>query len=226
MSETPYNPDDLAFLISRSLDQDLGSDERQRLDQALGESEALRAWADELRAVDRLVKRWGAGPVELDWGPYTATVQARVAALDEEEDLHRIDDWLRRWGDQRVEIDGPGFTDSVMTRIGATRRRSPVHTLIFRLGAPLAAAAAVALTLTAAFWSRDSNERVPLVLFRSRTTMVQPESSPEGRSEPVISFHRSEDAVAERIRKRQATPGISAVGAARVPDQYGGSAPL
>ena len=131
MSEKPYNPDDLAFLISRSLDEDLTEDEQRRLDRVLEESETLRLEADRLCAVDRLVKRWGARPVELDWEPFAAPGRARAVAGDDDDDLHKIDDWLRRWGDRRVAIDEERFAEAVMTRIGASARRSFPYGLVF-----------------------------------------------------------------------------------------------
>jgi len=226
MSEKPYNPDDPGFLISRSLDQDLSDDERRRLDQVLAESESLRAEADRLRAVDRLIKRWGARPVELDWEPHAATVHARVAGGDEDKNLRKLDGLLKLWGERRVSMDGERFTEAVMARVGATRRRSSTYALIFRLAVPLAAAAAVAFALTATFRSGRSDDRVCHVAIGPQATMVEPAFGPTEQPKPVISFRRSSDTAAERARQRRSTAGISTVWASPVSDLSAECAPL
>jgi len=53
MTADAYNPDDLAFLLSRGLDGDLSPDEQRRLGESLSQSESLRAEASKLEAVDR-----------------------------------------------------------------------------------------------------------------------------------------------------------------------------
>jgi anti-sigma factor RsiW len=153
MSEQPYQPDDPAFLASRALDGDLSEPERQRLEEALATSKELRAEVEQLRKVDQLVKRWGGADVELDWATYGKLVRARAESDADEGDLGRVDQLIERWGRERVEFDEAAFTGAVMARVRSEERRPPRRSLIFRIGAPLAAAAAVAIAAGAWFWA-------------------------------------------------------------------------
>jgi hypothetical protein len=222
MSEKPYNPEDPAFLISRSLDRDLSEDEHRQLDQVLSESEALRAEADMLRAVDRLIKRWAAEPVELDWEPHAAMIQARVTDSDDDQALRRIDDWLKRLGDSPVEVDGERFTAAVMAGIGAGPQRT-VRSLIFRIGAPLAAAAAIAFALIATFWSEPSQVAVTRVVVGPAVKRIEGLPGAAERPMPIVSFSRSSDTV---VAEAAARPGISAVWSASTSDWSDESPPL
>ena len=57
MNNRPYNPDDLAFLISQGLDGDLSAEQRRRLDEALRASAELRREARGCRRRGRPVPR-------------------------------------------------------------------------------------------------------------------------------------------------------------------------
>lgn len=151
MSETPYNPDDPALLISRGLDQDLSEAERRRLDEALAESPALRAEAEQFRAVDELVKRWASRSADVESTPFVKTVLAAVESEDDH-DLHQIDRWLRGLGRDAVDVDTEEYTAQVLSRLSLRKRQPPRRPLIFRLGVPLAAAAALAMLVTVPRW--------------------------------------------------------------------------
>ncbi len=155
MSETPYDPDDPAFLASRSLDEELSASDRQRLDETLAASESLRAEVEELRAVDGLVKRWRTGEVGLDWAAHRRLIEAKALAGPQGEHDRKLDQLLAQWADHRVEIDDEAFTAAVMARVSPRPRPLWRRNLVFRLGTPLAAAAAVAIVVlgTLRFWS-------------------------------------------------------------------------
>lgn len=151
MSETEYNPDDPAFLLSRSLDEVLPAGEQRRLDEALASSKSLQSEAQQLRAVDRMLKRWGRTQVELDWDHQAALVRARAESDGDSEELRKVDRLLERWGGQSVSFDAERFTTAVMARVGRARTRPSRYGLIFRVGAPLAAAAVVVFAVTSGF---------------------------------------------------------------------------
>jgi len=223
MTDEPYNPEDAALLFSRSLDEDLSDEQQERLDQALAKSDALRAEADELRSVDRLMKEWGAQPAKLDWEPYAATIRARIDAEGDEDELRKVDEWIKRWGEKAVPVDEESFTRRVMAGIEPSRGRSPVFALVFRIGAPLAAAAAIALTLTATFWSGQDRDAICEVAIGPKVADVGLMGEPVGQSRPIISFRRTADM--EVARSGPAT-GISTVWASPVSAQDMESAPL
>lgn len=149
--ETPYNPDDPAFLLSRSLDEELSEPERQRLEDALARSQTLRADAGQFRALHRLMKRWGRQPADIDFAHHAALIAAQTADEDSEA-LRNVDRLLARWGSRRVALDEGKFVDAVMSRVLPHPTRALRTRLIFRLAVPLAAAAAVAVALTTGVW--------------------------------------------------------------------------
>ena len=193
MSEPPVQPDDPAFLASRALDGDVSAEEQRQLDEALAASEQLRIEAEQLRKVDRLVKRWAGAGVELDWASYAKLIHARVEAEVDEGELERVGRLVEHWGSAPVEFDEAAFTDGVMARIRSEERRSPKRNLIFRIGAPLAAAAAVAIAVSGWFWARaprdtgppDAPPSVRLVVRYDRTPV---ESDREETKTPSISL--------------------------------------
>src|SRR3990167_1097091 len=117
MTRDAYNADDPAFLISRSLDDDLPEAERRRLDEALGQSESLRSEASKFEAVDRLVQRWGRRSVELDWRYHAALTHASAAEGTGETGSRKIDDLLRRWGGRSDDAEAVDLTAGVLAKI-------------------------------------------------------------------------------------------------------------
>lgn len=151
MSDRPQQFDELFFLLSRSLDEDLTDGERRRLDAALAESASLRAESDALRAVDRLVRRWGERSIELDWPTHERLIRASV---QEDASLAEVDELVARWGRTEVSCDDAAFVDGVMERIAAESgvRRTLRMPRWYRIGVPLAAAAAIVFAVTARQW--------------------------------------------------------------------------
>lgn len=186
MKEQPFQPDDLGFLISRGLDDDLSDDERRRLTEALSASDALRKEAESMRALHLLVRRWSRAPVEIDWTSHAALVEARCAEDADGEDRPAVDRILKRWAAGDVTFDEEQFTAGVMERLQRSsqlpKRRSRYRRLI-RLGPPLAAAAALALALVGgpAFFS-GSDALDPV----SRVEFARSDSAPRA----VVRFAR------------------------------------
>lgn len=188
MSDEGYNPDDPLFALSRSLDEELPEDMRQKMEEALAASEALRSEAESLRATDRLVKRWASPPAELDWGRHAALIEAQATG-DDGEEANKLDRLLERWGRTVPSHDEGSFTAAVMAKVRSERRRAVRSSLLFRLGAPLAAAAAVAIAITGSLWLMPSGEPIAYVAFVSGLPADQVDT---GRSSVgVVSFVRT-----------------------------------
>ena len=153
MSGHEHNPNDPAYLASREIDGDLSADERQRLQEALVGSEALRAEVDGLRAVDAVVRQWGASSIEVDWDTSAQLIQAMVTGKLEGASLSKVDDILARWANSAVDFDETMFASAVISRIAPVARKYRLPRMVFRVGAPLAAAAAIVLAVTVGPWT-------------------------------------------------------------------------
>ena len=186
MKEQPFHPDDLGFLISRGLDDDLSENERRRLAEALSASEPLRQEAESMRALHLLVRRWSATTVEIDWSSHAALIEARCAEDAEREARPAVDRILKRWAGSEVTFDEEQFTAGVMERLQRSaprpKGRSRYHRLI-RFGPALAAAAALALAFVGgpAFFS-GSDALDPV----SRVEFARPDNIPRA----VVRFAR------------------------------------
>ncbi len=222
MTDTPYNPDDPAFLASRSLDEELSAAERQRLDDAMAASQSLRGEAEGLRAIDGLVKKWGQAEVEPDWAAYAKLIEAKAFAEPDVERDHKLDELLEGWADDRAVIDEKAFTAAVMVKVQAQSRRVWPRGLIFRLGTPLAAAAAVALVVTATLMYRSSPAPHVEVLIRSRLSAI--ESPSETTRVAIVSFRREP---VPGYAPETTSPGISfmVVGASPLAQDLSNEAP-
>ncbi len=188
MTDDQYNPDDLAFLVSRSMDDDLSPAERLRLADALSLSESLRAEVSKLKAVQRLVGQWGQESFDVDWKHHAALISAS-AASSEDESLGKVDSLLSRWAN-RSEVDAIDLTAGVLSRIHSERRGVNWHGTMWRLGVPLAAAAAIALAVTATTWFPS---RVPVCLVTFGPSSEAAITSESVMESQVVSFARSDE---------------------------------
>ena len=84
MDEKLDSLNDPLGLISQSLDGVLSASDKNRLDQELAGSEALKAEQQKMRDLDNLIRRWGSNSVELDWENFSALILARIETKDEE----------------------------------------------------------------------------------------------------------------------------------------------
>lgn len=203
MREPQYNPDDPLFLLSRSLDEDLPEPERSAeggLDKALAASASLRAEAEELRALDRLIMRWAGQPAELDWEHHAALIIAQAEGNEDADGLEKVDRLLEHWGRRSVSLHAEAFTADVMAKVAPKRGRiiwsSPLFRLV-RLRA-LAAAAAVVLAVTGVLWFTQSPEPFVYVAYEpqaaTRAGSSRTEGVPRGAgrtSRVVVSFART-----------------------------------
>lgn len=189
MTDRPHNPNDPAFLFSRSLDEELSDVDRQRLEEALASSEALRVETDGLSAVDRLVKRWGLSKAEMDWQNHAKLLSAE--AIGEAEGLGEIDSLLARWGSQEVALDWQRFTDAVMTDVGRLRHPQPRRRLIYRLAVPLAAAAVIAIAVIGTLWQVSPVQPIAVVIIGPEVESRGMGSDSAGAGRAVVRFARA-----------------------------------
>jgi len=190
MIDPPYNPNDPAFLLSRSLDESLTDGEKQKLRATLETSEEFRRLLAELRSVDSLVRHWGARKIEVDESSFVDGVLGRIA--DEHSDaFSEVDDVLRSWGERSVRVDEASFVAGVHRRVNESSRERVTSTWIYRIRRPVAVAAALGLVVTAALMYRVSQRPVAEVLIvRTHTSFSEGASSDVGESRVVV-FDRS-----------------------------------
>lgn len=146
---------DPLFLVSRSIDGDLSAVEQIRLDKLLAASAGLRADAEKLRAVASLLESRRLDRAQVDWKLHEKLV---LAHIDEgEADLADVDRLLQSWGQKSPDYNEQALNDAVMARVApARKRRRSAWRIVARLGAPLAAAAAVVLAVTATWFAPDT----------------------------------------------------------------------
>ncbi len=180
------------FLFSRGLDESLSEAERERLDAALAASDAQRSEAGKLRAVAEAIRDWGSRPPDLDWNGHEAAILARIAETSDDAALRKVDRLLKRWGSDGPAADEDEFVTAVMTEVRRGERHSRRHPLILRLWAPLAAAAAVAVLLTAPVWFTASRAPIVQVAIGPAVGVIAPSSEAAPGSRVVVSFRREE----------------------------------
>ncbi len=224
MGDATYNPDDPAFLLSRSLDEELTEDEQRRLDEAMASSPPARQEAEKLRALDRLIRRWGAEKVALDWENQRHLIVAEASSEDDAEGLGKVDALIERWGAEVVPFDEDRFTASVMKQVASEPGRK-WRGLILRLGAPLAAAAAIALVVTIGIDRPASRNPISVIEFGSRLAMADPRTTPIGAPTAIVSFGRLPVEVGE-VHADEAVMGFGAVGSTAMMTLPGESPPL
>jgi len=195
---------DPLFLVSRSLDDDLSAAESSALDAALAASAELRVEAAQIADAQGLVNRWSMSIPAID----TTGLNQRVMSAVHEEASHReladVDAALRRWS-QPVEFDDAAFTSGVLKKLQEERTRQRMR-LVYRIGAPLAMAAAVALVVTSGLWF--SPTPVVNVVIGPHSDSLSSADAVRDAGQAVVTFVR--DPVEDRLVRRSA-PMVSMV---------------
>lgn len=171
MIDDTYNPNDPEFLASRAFDEKLTEVERETLDRALAESPQLRAQVQRLRGASDLVGRWAKASPEIDWETHAKLIRADVASNpdhDHDRDaakLEMVDRLVGIWASRPVELDEEAFTASVLDRIApkASMPSRSLSRMIFRIAAPLAAAAVIVLAVSLQFFPTSATDVVSIV---------------------------------------------------------------
>lgn len=228
MSDSEYNPHDPLFLLSRSIDGDLTPAEQEQLEAALAASAELRAEAEQLRTVCRLIQAWGARAPGVDAEDLGDEVTAHLAESAEDAELAGVDQLLQRWSRPAPEVDWERFQGAVMARIAPEPRAAPLRGRLIRLGTPLAAAAAIALAFIGYLrpWETSPPEQmsVPTVLVQ---VGPQVETLATGMREDVFQVSFGRDSVAQTSTKEvRRGPSCVIAGAGLRPASYGVQPPL
>ncbi len=210
-----FNLNDPLFLVSRGLDGDLSAQEEIRLEELLAASPELRAESEQLKIVSQLVKSRRAVHAQIDWKLHEKLVLASIE--DHESELAGVDGLLAAWGGRKPKYDERVLADGIMVRIAPAReRRRSAWRVVARLGAPLAAVAAVVLAVTATWFA-------PLVqVSMTPVTVVQIGPAQggvgSGVSVAIVSFARPADSAApaeESLSFGYMTLGSSPIGQTR-----------
>jgi hypothetical protein len=185
--QTEFN--DPRRLLSRELDEALSAEDRLRLEAWLAESEGNRIERDRLAKLSRLLQEWAHPVVTEQQADLADAVHVRLAANEKNPEFDTVDDALRQWGRDQPEIDWNLYSAQVLIRIKKEQRRKRAARVVFRIGAPLAAAAALVFAWTAGIGvsppgSHSPTPRVVVRLGPSET------AGPAVNSTAVVSFDR------------------------------------
>ncbi len=222
MTEEQYNPNDVLFLISCGLDETLSDKQQRVVDGALAKSPSLREQADALRATAALLAQWSKQPVDCDWTGHAQSISDQIgdAASDE---FDQLDTLLGRWSTTRPSFDAEAFTADVMVRVDGTNTGG-VSKVLFRIGAPLAAAAAIALAVVGTLWFQAPLASSVHVVYYS-SAVYDDDGLGADRVESLVSFHR-EPVVQRTIG--DGVPGLSfiSVGSSPLIDSFEEQPPI
>lgn len=187
MSDTPYQPNDPLFLLSRGLDEPLTAEEQKALDRALENGDLSPDDARDLRAVDALLRRWKA--VSIMTADLSASVMARLDEKSEAGD-DALDDILAALDADEPRIDWNRFHHGVMEKVFLARPQW-VRPLL-RIGAPLALAACLAFAAWLSLWAPSTETVEParlLVQFDPSSGSTKVDSLAEPRV--MVAFGRA-----------------------------------
>ena len=182
MKEEFIRHDDPYFLLSRSIDERLTEKEQRQLSDALIRDPKLREEKEKIQKIDEFVRATGREPVNIDWQAHAALIQDRIATS--EESLTPLDGLLERVREETGFVEHVELTEGVLRRIRQelTPARSPIR--IFRLVAPLAAAAAIVVMVYFGVQPRAADRLISRVVDIGPVGVVSHETSmsPEFRS--------------------------------------------
>jgi hypothetical protein len=213
-----YNPDDPLFLVSRDLDCDLDENERGMLRETLASSAALTREAESLRKAAGLVARWAAATAAVDHTRFASDVRAQVSS--ETTDSASLDRLVARWASREPRVDERAFAAGVSRRIRSEARSRRLPRILLRIGAPLAAAAAIVIAVTVGLRDASMPQRVVVVSIE-RTPPVRAMTD----TRVVVSFGRR-DAVASPVDRPGPGVAFTAVGVSSSVTNYEEAPPL
>ncbi len=197
MSDDLYNPTDPLFLLSRSLDEPLTDEDRLRLNEFMQSGAASRVDAQRFLSLNRLLRDWKSQNSILFDRELPDRVLAAIRAnpmVENRDDS--LEDLLSQWRKESPAIDWVRFQSDVMCEIRREERFSKSRRLVFRMGVPLAAAAAIAF----AFLIPRQTSIVPResirAEIRTQVTLARPVNpnglpfQPEASSRVTVSYGR------------------------------------
>ncbi len=177
MTDRPHNSNDPEFLLSRAIDESLAEPDQSRIAELMAGSAELRQADDGLRAVDALVKRWGDKKAAYDEAAFVDRVSETISGEFDAEDLEEVDELIARWAAHGPEVDWEKFEAGVTGRIKPAGSVRSLRRVIFRIGAPLAAAAAIVMAVSIGLNRPASPEPVPdpVVAWGPEYVVIEPE---------------------------------------------------
>jgi len=173
---------DPLFLASLDIDGDLSAPERAQLEKALKGSPSLREQAAQLRTVAKWMDSYRKYELHIDWKTHENLVLAAIGEHDS--GLACVDRALKKWAKSEPDYDERVFVNGVLSRIDSARRtKRTAWRTVARLGAPLAAAAAVVLAVTATW-------QAPVRMSPVVDVRIGPVGEGAPIDETVVSFAR------------------------------------
>jgi hypothetical protein len=233
MSDAGFNPNDPLFGVSRRLDADLSEAEHEALERELSASDSLRAEARALENLDCVLKRWALTPIELDWHVHALHAIDRISSAPEveEADGSRLNELLASWNQpSRTGVDEERFVADVMSRIGkgagsGAPRRSWGN--LYRIGAPLAMAALIALAALPLMRLAVTGEVIREVAYIRTSdnvaSLAEGGSTPSAGTRVAVAFGRS---VPAGWSAPKSGIGIGFVGSGDVDEDWTNTAPV
>lgn len=210
MAESKYNPNDPEFLASCGIDEPLSDDEREQLTAAMRKSNQLSRFQSQIAAVNRLIEHCSEERIELDWEAHLKLIEGRIAEGDEA-CLGVVDELVCAWASDVPQVEPGSFTRDVLERIRTDRGVHLWRRQIFRIGAPLAAAAIIALAVGLWVWQPFTRQPIARVVYQ----MPARESSRSAAAHrAVVQFVRS--APKDFSNARPPTVSILAMGSSPV----------
>lgn len=208
--DSNMNLQDPLFLVSRDIDGDLSADERERLNQLLAASPALQAEADQIRRVSRWVKSTARSAAQIDWKTHEQLILAEIGA--EPREMSGVDALLADFAKREPVYDEGALVRGVLSRIApAASVKQRGWRSIARIGAPLAAAAAVVLAVTATWFGPSAHvSMMPVALVQIGPSVVSDSSD----ASVVVRYSRV--SVSVRTEDRPESIGYMTLGSSPV----------
>jgi hypothetical protein len=202
----------LERLIAERLDGSLTAEQRARLDLALAEDPEAAAMARQYQCLRTLLRGWRTLHRDIDWEALAARIAQRVAESVEQKKDAAVDDMVREAVAPMPEVDwdqfkarvssavrheaaiGAGAADEVPDRnadvgVRAARRRwRRTATWFATVGAPLAAAAAIAI---AVWWPGTASQIAPPSVMSVAPMVFVALDVPQASGRVAISFDQA-----------------------------------
>lgn len=207
MTDSLPNSNELEFLLSRSLDEDLSDEERQRLEEALAASDSLREAQRHYARLHELLQSFAVEQLDVDWDAFAANIEQASVSGGQKGSQNALDELLARWAQGELDVNWERFTAGVMGRIEQKPSAVPWHRMIFRIGGPLAAAAAITLAVLV-FPVKRTPEARSNVIYTSPSRALA-----EGNRVSRVSYGRQTDGLAA-IEPRSSAFGYATIGTA------------
>ncbi len=192
MRSEEINPNDPMFLVSRNLDGELTGAEQSRLAKLLSESPEMRREAEKYCELNEALKSFGCSMPDVDFGDFSDRVRQSLGSSEDDAQLVEVDQAIQSWASKPVVFDEERFTAGVLEQIGESRSStSRSRSILFRIGMPFAAAAAVALVWIGGFRNEHQPRRVADVQIGGIERVATHISHGNTRLASVVSFDRT-----------------------------------